>query len=230
MQRGVKPSGFRWAIISLLTAAFLSSAPLVRSQGVVSFGQFTRGGGGGGTDQVQGWEFIPQMDVTVLSLGLYDGSISGGGFQESHQVAIWDGNGNLITSASIPLGTLAPLEDNFRYANITSVNLNAGQTYVIGAFMPTPVSDFTVLWPTSGLDPGIVSVDPRIQLTAYRFGFSPGGISFPQTRDPNFIGGFGPNFVIAVPEPGSFAFLSTAGGLWALHTRKKAPFRTPFVS
>jgi hypothetical protein len=201
----------------LLTCIVLSSVTLVESQGVVSFSQHNSGGGGGGTNQVQGWEFVPQTDVTVLELGLYDGQLSGG-FQQSHEVAIWDGNGNLLTSAFIPQGESASLLGNFRYEHINPIQLNEGDTYVIGALMIAPVTDYTVLWGRSAISNGIVSLDPRIEFVAYRAGLSPSGISFPQSRWVDYVGGFGPNFIIAVPEPSSFTLLlamACTSMLWA---------------
>jgi hypothetical protein len=206
----------------LVISALLYPVAQVRSQPVVHFGQFTLGGGFNGPDQVQGWEFVPQVNVTVLKLGLYDGS-STGGFQQPHAVAIWDGNGDLITSASIPQGVSAPLQDNFRYVDIPSTLLFSGETYVVGAFMPAPVTDYTVLWGRDALTSGIVSFDSRVEFVAYRAGLSPGAISFPQSRWVEYVGGFGPNFVIAVPEPSTFALLSVmllASVLWVLQMRR----------
>lgn len=207
----------------ILTPLFLLllSISTAHSQGVITFSQPTTGGGAGGTDQMQGWEFVPQVDVTVLELGIYDGRTSGG-FNEPHSVAIWTGNGDLVASVAIPTGTTAPLQDNFRYANIVSTTLSAGQDYIIGAFYPTPVTDYSVLWERSGLG-NVVFVDPRINFVSYRFGTSPGGISFPTGGVVNYVGDFGPNFIIAIPEPGlpAFTFMALAICLWrAVRMRK----------
>jgi hypothetical protein len=190
----------------LLVSVLLNGVASAYSQPAVSFGQLTTGGGWDGPDQVQGWEFVPQTSISVIELGLYDGRTSEG-FLQPHQVAIWNANGNLITTASIPQGDSAPLLNNFRYVDIPSVQLSAGETYVIGAFLPAPVIDFTFLWDRSALTNGAVSFDPRIEFVAYRAGLSPGGISFPESRFVDFVGGFGPNFTIAVPEPSTFTLL-----------------------
>lgn len=213
----------------LLANALLHWVTPLQSQSVVNFDQPIDGGGWGGSDQVQGWEFIPQTEVTVLELGLYDGRPTGG-FQQSHEVAIWDGNGNLIASASIPQGDSAPLQNNFRYESISVVQLNAGETYVIGAYMPAPVTDYTVLWSPSALADGTVSFDPRIEFVAYCFGYSPGGISFPESRSTDVVGAFGPNFVIAVPEPSTFALLLTMASAsfpWMFTKRGRRMVFTP---
>jgi hypothetical protein len=195
-----------------LISTFLGLAILAHSQGVVSFSQYTLGGGSNGKDQVQGWEFIPTTDLTVLKLGLYDGR-SSGGFKQSHEVAVWDRAGNLIASTLIPQGASASLLDNFRYEEIPPVQLDAGETYVIGEFSATPVPDYHVLWERSALTNGIVSLDPRIEFVAYREGASPGGISFPQSRFVDYVGCFGPNFIVDAPEPSSFTLLCGMGAV-----------------
>jgi hypothetical protein len=42
-----------------------------------------------------------------------------------------------------------------------------------------------------------ISVDPRVQFQAYWTGPSPGGMTFPNSTFPGFLGGFGPNFMMA---------------------------------
>jgi hypothetical protein len=206
----------------LLAIALLCPVERTHSQSAVQFSQPTLGGGSSGQDQVQGWEFVPRVNVTVLDLGLYDGNYAGG-FQQSHTVAIWDGNGDLISSAFIPQGETAPLQDNFRYVSVSLTPLYAGETYIIGAFMPAPVSDYTVLYDQNAIADGTVTFDPRIEFVAYREGLSPGSINFPQSRWTDYIGAFGPNFIIAAPEPSTFALLSVAlatGLLRAVRVRR----------
>ena len=210
-------------IILMPLFLLLLSVLTAHAQGVITFSQPTTGGGSDGTDQMQGWEFMPQVDVSVVELGIYDGQIPSG-FNQPHSVAIWTDNGNLVTSAAISSGTSTPLQNNFRYAEVALTTLLAGQTYVIGAFYPTPVSDYTVLWERIGLG-NVVYVDPRLDFIAYRFGPSSGGISFPSGRDTAYVGGFGPSFVIGVPEPGAAAFLGmtlVVGILQAGRLRKRA--------
>ena len=220
-RRKKKPTKRAIHLLLVLSALLYPVAP-AHSQPVVSFSQRTLGGGFNGADQMQGWEFVPQVDLTVLKLGLYDGR-SADGFQQAHSVAIWDGNGDMITSALIPQGDSASLQGSFRYVDIPSTLLNAGETYVIGAFMPAPVTDYTVLWERIALTNGIVAFDSRVEFVAYRAGPSPGAISFPQSRWVEYVGGFGPNFVIAVPEPSTFALLSVmliASVLWVPQMRR----------
>lgn len=203
----------------LLAGAVLHCVTPVQSQPAFYFGQPTLGGGWGGGSDVQGWEFVARTSVSVVELGLYDGQPTGV-FQQPHEVAIWDGNGDLITSASIPQHDLAPLLDNFRYVDIPSVRLSAGETYVIGAFMPAPATDYVDLTTGGG------SFDPRIKYTAYRFGPAWSGISFPRSRLTGYVGAFGPNFIMAVPEPSSFTLMlaiAAATVLWVLQKRRMPP-------
>jgi hypothetical protein len=197
----MKPPVHSLSIVALL---FLISSFLAIGQGVVSFDQRLLGGSGGGQDQVQGWEFIPRVNVTVLQLGLFDGRQTGG-FVESHAVAIWNTNAELIVSSLMPVGDVLPLNGNFRFVGIVPTVLNAGETYVIGAFMPSPASDYSFLFLASQAEFYGFHLDPRIEMVAYRAGPSPGGIAFPQGREFGYIGAFGPNFVIAVPEPSVYA-------------------------
>lgn len=65
-------------------------------------------------------------------LGYYDKD--GDGLANSHQVALWDGNNNLLASVTIPAGTTAPLVNGYRWAPLTSnVGLTYGSWYVLAA-------------------------------------------------------------------------------------------------
>ena len=186
------------ALVCLLTCSTL----FVRAQPAITFDQRATGGGYNGQDQGQGWEFIPKTDVTVLRLGLYEGRGSSS-FIEPHTVAIWNMYGQIV--ASTPASQTGLLSGSFIFWDIAPTLLQRDQTYVIGAFMPAPVTDYTLLFPIESQGTIGVHVDPRIDFTAYRAGLSPGGISFPTARYPDYFGAFGPNFVMAVPEPSGWA-------------------------
>ena len=199
---------------SLLCALAIvtNSISFVSAQAVITFDRRFLGGSFDGPDQMQGWEFVPNVDMTVVQLGLFDGQQTGG-FQQNHAVALWDLYPQMIAFASIPQGSSIPLVGNFRFVDIEPTLLRAGQTYVIGAYMPAPVSDLSALFtPEAAAFEGI-HVSPLINLTACRAGLSPGGPSFPEHREEAFIGSFGPNFIISNPPPApiirSFAFGST---------------------
>jgi len=230
--KGVIP--FRATALSLTICILVISAGSLCSQAVFSFSQHEIGGGSGGPDQVQGWEFIPLVDVTVLQLGLYDGSFNPAtGFTQPHDVAIWDANRNLVISAHIPQGQSGILDRDFRFVDVPSTSLQSGQTYVIGAFSAGPVSDYTGLVPIAYRDQ-LGDFDPRIEFSAYRAGLSPGSITFPESRDVNYFGGFGPNFVIAVPEPSPLLLMCLAGCAsllcWRLRKTKSTCSLTPVAA
>ncbi|HWQ92015.1 MAG TPA: LamG-like jellyroll fold domain-containing protein, partial [Clostridia bacterium] len=70
------------------------------------------------------------LNVTALGFEDADGS----GFNSAHQIALWDTNGTLLASVTVPAGTAAPLEGAWRYATLPSpVALLSGTTYFVGA-------------------------------------------------------------------------------------------------
>src|SRR5690348_15752384 len=64
-----------------------------------------------------GFVFTANTAFTVNSLGYFDAT--GNGFQSSHQVGLFDSNGNLLTSATLSAGAGDPLTNSFRYTSIT---------------------------------------------------------------------------------------------------------------
>jgi hypothetical protein len=187
---------FIWIGLAILSNSIL----FVSAQGVISFDYRRLGGGYDGPDQMQGWEFVPNVDMCVVQLGLYDGQ-ERGGFRQEHTVGLWDAYPQMIASASFPAGSSVPLIGSFRFVDITPTFLRAGETYVIGAYMPGPGLDYASLFLPSEEGTTGPHVSPLINLTAYRAGLSPGGISFPESRFEGFLGAFGPNFVIASTPP-----------------------------
>ncbi|MCB9509099.1 MAG: T9SS type A sorting domain-containing protein [Deferribacteres bacterium] len=87
-------------------------------------------------DATLGWSFtVGAADIVVSHLGIYDSGNDG--LLTAHDVGIWTSDGaTLVASVSIPSGTSATLISGCRYVNITPVTLQAGQTYVIGAYYP----------------------------------------------------------------------------------------------
>ncbi|KAA3659703.1 MAG: DUF11 domain-containing protein, partial [Calditrichaeota bacterium] len=86
-------------------------------------------------DVTFGWSFtVGAAEITVSALGIYDSGEDG--LFTAHEVGIWTSAGVLVASAPIPSGTSATLISGCRYVDITPVILQAGQTYVIGAYYP----------------------------------------------------------------------------------------------
>ena len=90
----------------------------------------------GGSDGNFGTSFTTASNFTVAKLGFYDAN--GDGLAYSHDVGLWNaaGNGTLLGQVTIAAGTVAPLADGFRWANLSSsVLLSANNTYILGATM-----------------------------------------------------------------------------------------------
>ena len=75
------------------------------------------------------YSFYPQVNW----LGYYDQN--GDGLANSHLVTLWDNNTQgIIATAIVPAGTVAPLVNGYRWAQLAStLTLNYGSYYVIGA-------------------------------------------------------------------------------------------------
>lgn len=81
--------------------------------------------------QTLGWEFSPAVDIEVTSLGLFDAGSDG--LEDAHEIGLWTEDRNLLATANMPAGTGTTKIGNFRYIEISPVELKTGITYVIGA-------------------------------------------------------------------------------------------------
>src|SRR6266568_5849484 len=94
-----------------------------------------------------GYEFTPSSPLLVYSLGFADLPSAdvpsvGDGLEQPRFVGLWDSNGVLLTSVTVPAGTAAPLIDRFRYQDVpTPISLAAGHTYVLGAYFNSESED-----------------------------------------------------------------------------------------
>ena len=169
------------------------------AQSVVEFAARLYGGSWNGPNQTDGWEFVAKEGLSVIRLGLFDGHDLGG-FTQPHEVDLWDGSGNLLASAAIGPGESAPLVGNFRMVDIPTTQLEAGRTYVIGAFMPGLVTDYVYTLDSFNASFYGLRIDPRVQFVAMRQSLD-STLTFPSTRFTDYFGMFGPNFAVEVPEP-----------------------------
>lgn len=161
-----------------------------------------------------GWEFTAQSAINVTQLGLFDSDQDG--LAESHDLGLWDSGGNLLASATIGAGTGATLLDKFRYVNVASVLLTAGQNYFVGGLY------------TSGADPLIFPSTGSGQTFAaeiayLRATFVSGGALMQPTATGGMEGYFGPNFTYsnAIPEPATWALLIGGFALTGAAVRRR---------
>jgi len=161
-----------------------------------------------------GWQFTVNSPVTVTGLGYYGGGLSDI-LATSHDVGIFDSNGNLLVSATIPAGG-GTLDDGFLFVSgFPKPTLTSG-TYVIGA--ESMKSADSVVVEAAGLstisqitvnNPALISLGSTALTlpTQDNSGTDPfTGMEFTY---------FGPNFeVTPVPEPSTWLLFGT--GLLAL--------------
>jgi hypothetical protein len=108
--------------------------------------------------QTMGFIFTPSEDFRVTALGFFDYLQDGLG--ETHELGIFDDSGSLLVSAFLPSGTTSPLDDSFRYVDITPIVLNAGEDYTAAAFFGTQADVVAYL------DVGDLTVNPSVGLSA----------------------------------------------------------------
>jgi hypothetical protein len=169
---------------------------------------------GAGIGYTLGWEFTANSDLSVSSLGIYDAGISA-----NHEVGIWTTSGTLLASATVTPST-PDGADSFAWVGLGSpVNLSDGQTYLIGADYPAPVTDTFVYQASSdSTASGITYITSANSLDV--------GFGAPSPVGAYNDAYFGPNFqfteVASVPEPSTLALfvMGGLGGLRMLRRRK----------
>lgn len=200
----------RLKLRKLLFACLLgtfSSLSLATPIATVTGGSATHNPSGTST---YGWAFDVNTAITVDSLGIWDEG--GDGFAEAHDIGLWDGAGNLLTSTTIPAGTGSVLNSGFRYFDIIDLVLGVGTGYIIGA---TNFDVDRLLVNTSS-----VTTDPSITFHGNRF-IDGGGVLTRPTNTFSSNSYFGPNFTItSVPEP-SMLVLLALGVLGLVSNRRK---------
>ena len=160
---------------------------------------------GGSNDPNDGFtmgvRFEPNQIIIIDSLGVLD--VNGNGLGVARDVGLWDAFGTPIASVTVMAGTGSTLQDGFRFASITPVQLAAGEEFIVAAyyavgspggklFETTPTPDFAIAFDES--------------VTMFVAGDS---LAFPTTENSNFRSTANFTFTI-VPEP-TTALLLTAG-------------------
>lgn len=203
--------------------------------------------------------YTPNVDLSTLSQNSFVGTVggiflttynyypelnylgyadpTGAPLTDSHVVTLWNqSNGSVITSATVPAGTAAPLVDGYRWVQLPStVTLNYNSYYVIGA-----QTDGVDLWgdlisnnsPDSGNN-GQITWDSQYIDTTPGYEFSRAGVYDSASDYPNIPAnqtsasdsiypaanlGFD---VVAVPEPTGFGLLGAGATLLFALARKQ---------
>jgi hypothetical protein len=179
-----------------------------------------------GSDQLYGWRFNVLTAVDVTALGV--GDTNGDGLAISHDVGIYRvSNQSLVTSATVPAGTVASLDNGFRYVSLGSPALLSPDSYVIVMTMPQSNSD------TQSIANSSVTTAPQIAYVNSEFD-SGSSLHFPS---PAFEGAFakgmfGPNFqftgAAATPEPSGLVLtgMGIVTGLGYLGWRRRRQLAT----
>jgi len=162
-----------------------------------------------GDDWVLGFSFIVNNPITVTELGVYD--YMNDGLIDSHQVALFSSDGNVLSQITINAGTSGTLSNNFRFGSTNPVALEQGDIYYIGAYYPSSnSSDWSLSDPYAHAFESF-NIASQITFEDRRYEVEwdgTGDLPFPQLLgDPGMdfgYGYFGPNFKFtATPETGT---------------------------
>jgi hypothetical protein len=150
-----------------------------------------------------GWRFdVGPSAISVTHLGYFDHAQNG--LSESHQVGIWEGDGDLVAQAVV--ASSDSLVGNFRFTLISSVTLQPNTRYFIGADSAGGLDN--VIAGAGGAAPVLASEISAIQATLS----NGSGFSAPLSDAALNHGVVGPNFQFTpVPEPHEYALVMGLG-------------------
>lgn len=160
-----------------------------------------------------GWAFrVGPQAVQVRALGLYDVA---NGLKDAHPIGLWSASGTLLAQATLPAGTASQRIGSYRYVAITPITLNAGQTYVIGAYFGPVADQCGSACGDVMLYAGHETYDMRISFVQSRQTLSIAGagpLAYPGVFAGIDEGFFGPNFLLSADlTPDPFAFPAQTG-------------------
>jgi hypothetical protein len=150
-------------------------------------GQFVGADPGGST---VGTEFTVKSSFTVYQLGVFD--TGSDGLAQAHPVGIYNTAGVLLATVTVPSGTAASLDSGFRWASLTTpLTLNAGTTYILGAWYSTNADTFG----------NTATINSNFTLVKDRYFDGGGGLTFPNLswNNSSALGWYGPNMATPIP-------------------------------
>jgi hypothetical protein len=166
-----------------------------------------------------GYSFTASSAISVSGLGIFDNGDNGsGGLLSAHAVGLWDQNGTLIASATVPAGLGGTLISNFLFASITPIALTVGNTYTVGAELTAAQGDSWIA------DPAGFIVDPQIVYVSREYTTYSGTLVEPTLAGSNTIGYFGGNIEFgsaSIPEPSSVFLVGLSLLVLAFAFRRK---------
>ena len=202
-RRAVRLLGTIFLIVGVAAPAAAASAPAIT---------FNEASGVSGTNQNQtvGWQFDVLVPVVVTGLGWFDQGANGLG--TAHTVGIWAPNGTLLTSVVVPAGTGAPLDGQYRIADIPDILVPVGTGYIIGGENFSISNDRLVANALQVVDPRIHFVDATYSLVGSGF-VRPTNFSIADT-------GFEGPMAALMPEPATLLLIGTGLVTVGAHARR----------
>jgi hypothetical protein len=146
----------------------------------------------GNANQCVGWQFDVLQPTTVTGLGWFDDNADGLGL--AHQVGIWSPTGVLLTSTTVPAGTGAPFDGQFRTVAVTPITLVPGNGYIVGG------ENFTNSPDRLASNVPAQTVFPTLRYVDATFSLAGPGLIRPTNLSVAENGFYGPSFSV-VPEP-----------------------------
>jgi hypothetical protein len=153
--------------------------------------------------------------VDITDLGWLNISGNPAGLTANHDVAIWDSNGVMWGSISVPISG-GYLEDGFQYVSLGSFHLDTGD-YVIGGTSASDVDPYVAFAVP-------INNDGRVSYGGFPLVNYSGPLAFPNIPTSGTAGFFGPNFKVApVPVPAAvWLFGSGLLGLFGIARKRNA--------
>ncbi|MDJ0582604.1 PEP-CTERM sorting domain-containing protein [Crocosphaera sp.] len=168
----------------------------------------------------RGFRFRATENATVAALGVYDIDADGLVAPTGVRVGLWDDIGTLLGQVIVQGGTVSPLQDSFRYENLSSgIDLNSGSFYRVAASMADIIDNPNFI---ANAVPVTVNKIDSIQEATFDgpFGF-PDSLNTPGEA---LLGGniFFAEDTASVPEPGTLLGLLAVGSMGALVRKGKS--------